>query len=358
MHTSTAKGLLACSVAAASLSAQSADLPEPTIGTRAEVMARVNPEYPRRELRKGAEGWVQLSYVISPTGDVTDVVVVDAVGSRAFIEPALSAVRQWKYAPATWEGKPVEQCNNLQIIKFVLDPPLQGGRSKQMDAYMKINRLIKTGRVDEANALLEKAIEWDLNSYEMAFFNLQLAELARMEGRPDAEFEYLGRAAVGEEVLGRRTDRAFLKRLFISAASTNHVATALNAFEELERYSSNIEDWHVYEDIRARLIAHRDGDGILVHDGVIEGERQDFSEFWRHDLLRRSIEFGGMSGELGKFELRCDRKYLTDGVAGGRNWTLPEEWGHCEIYVFGKPGSSFKLYELPPPSAATSSPAN
>jgi len=43
----------------------------------AEPVKRVDPKYPSRALRKGGEGWVEISYVVGVNGNVQDPIVND-----------------------------------------------------------------------------------------------------------------------------------------------------------------------------------------------------------------------------------------------------------------------------------------
>ena len=60
----------------------------------------VVPQYPAEALARGVEGWVDVSFALSGSGDVIDARVDDAKPVRQFDRAALVAVRQWKYAPS------------------------------------------------------------------------------------------------------------------------------------------------------------------------------------------------------------------------------------------------------------------
>jgi len=64
------------------------------------------PEYSDEARRKKLEGTVLLSLVVTANGDTTDIKVTRALGS-GLDEKALEAVSQWKFEPATKDGKPV-----------------------------------------------------------------------------------------------------------------------------------------------------------------------------------------------------------------------------------------------------------
>jgi TonB family protein len=64
-----------------------------------QLVHSVQPTYPQSALRRGLEGWVDLTLVIGPSGDVIDTIVHERSGSVSFERAAVLAVQQWKYEP-------------------------------------------------------------------------------------------------------------------------------------------------------------------------------------------------------------------------------------------------------------------
>ena len=91
-------------------------------GTWAKPIWRMNPRYPRKEARRGVEGWVDVSFVISPEGTVDELIVDDSSGRESFEKATLRYLRKWRYEPATVDDKPVEQCHTQVRIIYSLDP--------------------------------------------------------------------------------------------------------------------------------------------------------------------------------------------------------------------------------------------
>jgi len=85
-----------------------------------EVIKRVAPEYPQDAAQKGIEGAVDLAFMVSPRGDVSDVTVVHSEPSAIFNRAAIAAVRRWKYQPRTVNGVAVEAHVQLRMT-FKLD---------------------------------------------------------------------------------------------------------------------------------------------------------------------------------------------------------------------------------------------
>ena len=81
----------------------------------------VKPVYPEEALRAGLEGLVVLEAIVDERGRVGhDIKVVRSLG-RGFDEAAVAAVRQWRFRPATRDGKPIKVRRIFPIL-FRLQP--------------------------------------------------------------------------------------------------------------------------------------------------------------------------------------------------------------------------------------------
>ena len=87
----------------------------------ASPIVRINPKYPTSAARDGIEGWVQLSFNISPTGEVIDATVVNSEPKRIFDREALRAIKRWKYRPKVIEGVAQLQTGQTVKLDFKLD---------------------------------------------------------------------------------------------------------------------------------------------------------------------------------------------------------------------------------------------
>ena len=120
---------------AAALAAQLDNLPLATIPGKGELDADISealrlanavieparrtrmvpPDYPRNAARRGVEGWVHLSFNISPLGDVTDINIIESTPEDTFDEAAAAAVSEWKYQPRTVDGEPTEEPMEVRL---------------------------------------------------------------------------------------------------------------------------------------------------------------------------------------------------------------------------------------------------
>ena len=79
---------------------------------------RVAPQYTEEAREARIQGMVILQTIIDKEGNITDIKVMKGL-PLGLSEAAMSAVRQWKYEPATLHGEPVAVYFNL-TINFVL----------------------------------------------------------------------------------------------------------------------------------------------------------------------------------------------------------------------------------------------
>lgn len=94
--------------------AQAGDMPIEAI-----PVVRVEPEYPRKAARAGREGWVKLAFVITPSGGVADVRIVESSPRRVFDRAAKRALEQWRFRPQRIDGRSMAR-QAVQVIEFKL----------------------------------------------------------------------------------------------------------------------------------------------------------------------------------------------------------------------------------------------
>ena len=82
--------------------------------------SQVLPKYPASALRSGQTGTVLVAATIDANGKPVEVRVDDRSGNRAFDRAALAAVKQWRFEPATRNGKPVEGMVRVPV-QFALE---------------------------------------------------------------------------------------------------------------------------------------------------------------------------------------------------------------------------------------------
>ena len=100
----------------------SASAPTPTLKhsqvAAAVLVSKVAPVYPEQARRYGLSGRVTINAKVTKTGVVNDVRPVS--GNSILSDAAVSAVKKWRYKPATMDGRPVD--SNVELT-FDFSPP-------------------------------------------------------------------------------------------------------------------------------------------------------------------------------------------------------------------------------------------
>ena len=84
-------------------------------------IVKVAPQYPRRALKKGIEGYVVLEFTVTTLGTVTDPVVIESKPKNIFDRAAINAAKKFKYKPKVVDGKAQQVTGVRNIIRFEMD---------------------------------------------------------------------------------------------------------------------------------------------------------------------------------------------------------------------------------------------
>lgn len=76
----------------------------------------VAPTYPSRAARGNITGWVDLSFMVGITGEVTHIEVIDTEPPKTFSGAAVRAAEQWRFEPETLDGRPVEKRVTIRMV--------------------------------------------------------------------------------------------------------------------------------------------------------------------------------------------------------------------------------------------------
>jgi TonB family protein len=77
------------------------------------LISKVDPAFPKEAKKKKAHGTVELIATIDTDGNVSSIAISN--GDMIFAEPAVDAVRNWKFEPYTNNGQPVEVWQRLEF---------------------------------------------------------------------------------------------------------------------------------------------------------------------------------------------------------------------------------------------------
>jgi protein TonB len=83
-------------------------------------LVRVRPVYPHHARQKGIEGFVELVFVITPEGRVSNIHITGSEPGTLFDAAARAAVRRWRFSQPRKDGEPVAAYAR-QTIRFELE---------------------------------------------------------------------------------------------------------------------------------------------------------------------------------------------------------------------------------------------
>lgn len=320
-------------------------------GTSAKPVKRIAPNYPRSELAHGRQGWVQLSYVVTADGEIVDPVVENSSGSGAFEREALRTVNTWSYEPATWDGKPVQQCHTRVMITFALEGAGTAVTKKFYRRYKKIDKKIDDGELAKAQEMIDDTVQ-DLNLTlsETAWLWAVRARLAGLVGDKDAQLAAVRKATQNN---GRWVDEKLYPNLLLVRTALEiedgNLSEALETHDKLlktETEHPQLQRLEPYVSKIRELVASEKALSIPARIGE-EEDCVDCATNWHYHPLRRKFSLVDVSGSLRNIEFRCPWQRVVDEAREGTTWEMPDDWGDCSIIVFGEPGTTFNLLELP-----------
>jgi TonB family protein len=327
----------------------------------ARAIEREPPSFPLGARIEAREGWVRTSFCVDSTGAVRDPVVIASSGGAPFEREAVRAVRKWTYAPATLDGRAVEQCFTGALVVFQLTPVEPGARTTFVSQWKRIRKDIAAGRAEAAAKSLSRLEPW--NNYEYTHATMLRAELARAQGDAALEARLLQSVVWFRQYLDPEAEVSVHRRLFFLMLDQGQFASALSTYESLATvHADSLTEWEqrAGEGLRAAVRSDKVLATPLRLRDRADGESGVATSSTR--LIRRAFGFADATGQFDRFELRCNAKWYTAEVRTDQTWTVPESWGDCTLFVFGEYDGSVRLLERPdrgaqPPASPPSSEA-
>jgi len=78
------------------------------------------PAFPLSALKAHQEGWVLVSFTLNEKGKVKHPTLVDHGGDKAFIKPALKAMKKFRYEPIVKDGQAVSVSGMKYCFTFAI----------------------------------------------------------------------------------------------------------------------------------------------------------------------------------------------------------------------------------------------
>ncbi len=195
----------------------------------AVVIEQPQPGYPGGSVRRGQEGWVKMSFVVTADGRAIDPIIIDSGGGAGFEREAREAVSTWRFEATTSSAE-------LPYVVINIRSEIRRGRNAATRDFIRRYRRIMTHLYNEKNEHARKMADstYDLggwNLYESTMLWLMLGRVEGVEGNHAGKLEMYRRAlGVGNsKSLPRKDRRELLRNIFMLEANFGQYAAAMQS---------------------------------------------------------------------------------------------------------------------------------
>ena len=318
-------------------------------GATATPIEQPDPAYPQSLEKSGQEGWVRMHFVVAPDGRAIDPLIIDSSGGPAFEDEARKALASWRFTPPE---SGAEDAHNLVNIRS----EVRGSRDSATKSFRREHQRIVLDLVheknDDARAKMDKLYAaGGFNTYESTMLWLMMGRVDGAEKNEAGKLEYYRRALAVSTPRTLRVEnkRGLLEKIFELEDQFGHYTNALQAFRSLKAASGKVD---VSEAVAARAAQIQeliDGEENIVAKAAIYNpcNCEAGEPLWYYKPARRTFSFANLSGNVERFEARCENHRVQGPVEAGTEWALAPEWGSCRVFVFGDDGATFEFVEHP-----------
>ena len=309
------------------------------------VVDQDNPDYPGNSVRRGQEGWVRMSFVVTPDGRAIDPIILDSSGGVGFEQEARAVVEDWRFEPSD-----TENAWNFVDIRSEINRGKDRATSNFGRRYSRIMSHLYNEENDIARTQVDETTSmggWNL--YESTMLWLMVGRVEGAEGNHAGKLEAYQRAlSMGNARAIPADDRLeLLEKVFLLQSHFDQYAAADRTHRRIQRLEDNEES---IERTTERATAIREklnsGDAMTAKATVYNPCNCDEGEpLWVYTPARRTFSFANTSGNVERFEARCEAQRISGAIEPGKTWTLAPDWGTCRVIVFGDDGATFDFVE-------------
>ena len=316
----------------------------------AVAVDRAVPEFPRHVPRRLQEGWVQMSYIVTPDGRATDPIIVNSSGGPEFELEVRKVTESWRFEPSVTGA---ELPYNIANTRFTLRGRGKGTTRRFARFAQHIMRNLHNDDVEAARKEADIALKlggWNL--YESTILWLMVGRVEGAEGDNAGQLEMYrrGLAVSNERSLQRNARIDLLENIFELEAELGQYSAAMQTLAELREIKGSkaaVKRLAARAEEIATILAN---DPVLVANAFVVNpcDCDAGVALWDYIPARRIFSFANLNGNVERFEARCELQRLSGAVETDQQWTLEADWGFCQIFVFGDDGATFDFLEHSP----------
>jgi TonB family protein len=311
----------------------------------AVVIDQKNPGYPGSTVRRGQEGWVRMSYVVTPDGYAIDPIVLNSSGGGGFEEEARQVMSDWRFEPGE-----MELPYNIVNIRSEINRGRDAATSNFIRRTKRILIHLHNEEVAEAREQADTAYKmggWNL--YESTMLWLMIGRVDGAQDDNAGKLEMYTRALeMGNSTAIPSDDRVeLLEKIFLLQSHFQQYAAALRSRDRLAELRGNDAAMERTADLAAEMQRKLADDDVTTARATIYNpcDCDEGEPLWHYVPARRTFSFANASGNVERFEARCESQRISGNVEPDKVWTLDPDWGFCRVIVFGNDGATFDFLE-------------
>lgn len=330
-----------------SVFAKNFDVHMDTSGVAAPAVEQAPPAFPDGKMRRGQEGWVRLNFVVGPDGHAVDPIIVDSSGGSLFEQSTLAVVSSWRFEPSE---AGLERADNTVDVRFEIEGDRDRATRNFLRRYRDIVQDLYYEKHDKARDQVDTANEFGgWNLYESTMLALLNGRVEGAEGDDVGQLEHYRRALAvsNRATLDGEQRREVIGRILELEIETQQYGAALTTLEELRAEPGSDENLAGISDEVTRLESSIGGSEPIVANGTLYNpcNCDTGDPLWTYSPARRSFSFDELNGNVERFEARCENNRISAQVETGTKWSLPADWGSCQVFVFGDDAATFEFIE-------------
>ena len=279
-------------------------------GVKAAPIKQANPHFPGADVRRGQEGWVRLNFVITPDGRATDPLIVDATGGVGFELAAREVLSKWQFEPTE-----TTLANNTVDMRFEIYRGKDMATSNFLRRYRRIVSHLQHDEAEPARSQVDAAAEiggWNL--YETTMLCLMQGRVAGIEGNPASKLEHYRRAlgVSNRNALAGADRRELLVKLFELQSTRAQYAAAQGTLDLLRKEYGSESDIAALQPRIVEMKAALASSVEIQTSATLYNpcDCGDGEPLWSHQPVRAAFSFSSVSGNVERFEVRCDSDRL------------------------------------------------
>lgn len=310
--------------------------------SRPQLLEGAEPEAPTNAAGVPLEGWVKVHYSVLANGTTSDVRVVDVVPPQLDTDDVVSAVEEWKFTPATIGGEAVDWHNNESMVVFDAESVPFEPSPLFAQAYADVTQLIEQedfeGAIEANESLLENQT---MRLNEIGLAEIQAAILLAATSNLHDAYEAVLRSTDPEVVTLQGPQLAVaLRQRFNMELQLGRFASSLETYDRL----AAIEVLSDQDDVKVRADKVREA---LQAGAAITVKGRVGGAPWSYAPTNRTFSFTGVEGSIRNLQLECNRRKTELEFSEDVEWSIPQSWGDCMLFVDGRRDTSFTLVEFP-----------